>query len=306
MNELEQFGIHIQTNVSLKSKTWFGVGGEAEYFFEPQNEDQLKKILQYAHQHKIPVTVLGAGSNVLVRDGGIDGFVIHLAKTFAKIDIQDDILVCGGAASLIDIAQTAAKANISGFEFMSGIPGTLGGGVKTNAGAYGRDLSCVVSELVMMDGAGYIHTRHPKQENIFEYRFCKLPSDWICLWAKLQGSKEATNQLILDKMKSYKEKRHASQPQGVRTAGSTFKNPESLSAWKLLDEVGLRGYTLNGAQFSEKHPNFLINTGTASAEDLENLISLAQKQVFQKMGVRLECEVKILGKLKDEIKDNDK
>ena len=292
---LQQYDIHVQKNVSLKNKTWFGVGGNAEYYIEPKDEQELKQVLQYVHQKNIPTTFLGAGSNILIRDGGIKGLVIHLPKSFAKIEIEKDILICGAAASLMNIAQVAAKANVSGFEFMSGIPGTLGGGFRTNAGAYGSDLSQVIVELVMMDDVGNIHTCYPKQEDIFAYRFCKLPPDWICIYAKLQGKKESSNRQILDQMKYCKEKRESSQPQGVRTAGSTFKNPPGLNAWKLLDEVGLRGYTLNGAKFSEKHPNFLINTGSTSAEDLENLIVLAQNQVFQKTGVKLECEIKILG-----------
>lgn len=299
MNDLEQEGIYIQKNVSLKNKTWLGVGGCAEYYVEPPDDGVLKKNLQWAHRKNIPVTVLGAGSNVLIRDGGIKGLVIHLPKSFSKIEVvEKDILVCGASASLMDIAKVAADNCISGFEFMSGIPGTLGGGFRTNAGAYGSELGQITVELVMMDAVGDVHICYPKQENFFEYRSCKLPTDWICVCAKLQGQKESSNQQIFDKMQSCKEKRQASQPQGVRTAGSTFKNPPGLSAWKLLDGVGLRGYTDRGAQFSEKHPNFLINTGTANAENLENLIRLAQQKVLDKYGINLECEIQILGKEK--------
>ncbi|MBP5344491.1 MAG: UDP-N-acetylmuramate dehydrogenase [Alphaproteobacteria bacterium] len=288
--------MNMQKNVSLKNKTWFGVGGNAEYYIEPNDAQELKQALQYAYQNQLAVTMLGAGSNVLIRDGGIDGLVIHLPKSFTNIEIHEDILICGAAASLMEMAKVAAKACISGFEFMVGIPGTLGGGFRTNAGAYGADLGKITVELVTIDHNGIIKKYYPKQENIFGYRSCALPSDEICLEAKLQGQKEATNQQILNQMQLYKEKRQSSQPQGVRTAGSTFKNSPDFSAWKLLDEAGLRGYTLNGAKFSEKHPNFLINTGTASAEDLENLISFAQEKVLQKTGIKLECEIKILGK----------
>jgi len=295
ISELLDLGIEIKPNVLLKNKTWLGVGGCAEYYADVQDEQALRNILQFTHKNNIPLTVLGAGSNVLIRDGGIKGIVIRLGKFFANIEVQENTLICGSAALLPEIAKTAAYHNLSGFEFMSGIPGTLGGGLKTNAGAYGSDLGHIAVEIVSFDAQGNKHVYNPQQEEIFSYRLCKLSSDQVFVSVKLQGVVEHDNTQILACMQSYKEKRCATQPQGVRTAGSTFKNPPEDSAWKLLDEVGLRGYTDHGAQFSEKHPNFLINTGGASASDLERLIRLAQKKVLEKKGIQLECEIKITG-----------
>ena len=295
LDELKRLGIDVQTEVFLKDKTWLGVGGKAEFYIDVQDEKMLKQILQYADEQSVPITVLGGGSNILVRDGGIKGLVLHLDKKFTTISVQENMLICGAAAPLMNIAKAAADYCISGFEFMSGIPGTLGGGFKTNAGAYGSDLGQITTELIAMDNKGETHILSPQQDKIFDYRTCKLPTGWIFIQAKLKGQQEKNNEQILARMQEYKEKRQASQPLGVRTAGSTFKNPAGASAWKLLDSVGLRGYTQHHAQFSEKHPNFLINMGGASAEDLEELIILAQKKVQEKTGTRLECEVKILG-----------
>lgn len=290
--------IVVKKNKPLASKTWLGVGGCAEFYTEPNTIESLKRTLVCADAEKIPVTILGSGSNLLIRDGGIEGLVIHFGSGLKKIHVEKNKITCGAGARLMDIARAAAQHNLSGFEFMEGIPGSLGGGFKTNAGAYGSDLSKITREIIAMDEHGIKHVIHPQKEDVFGYRTCKLPPAWVFVQAVLVGTEQPTNEAILAKMAEYQQKRHMAQPQGVKTAGSTFKNPPDHRAWELLDAAGLRGYTKNGAQFSTKHPNFLINLGSARAHDLEVLICEAQGRVLAQTGIQLECEVHILGKEK--------
>ena len=294
--ELTNTVIDVKEQVKLKNKTWLGVGGAAEFYTEPKDTAELKQILKWAKASSLPVTILGAGSNILIRDGGIEGLVIKLGKSFQSIRVEKNTLVCGAGSLLMNISKVAAEHNLSGFEFMVGIPGSLGGGFKTNAGAYGSDLAAVTIEMRVLDSHGTEHVIDPHQKKMFSYRHCHAPTDWIFVEATLKGKFQNDNVGILKTMKEYTDKRKESQPQHVRTAGSTFKNPEGYSAWKLLDKAGFRGYTKNGAQFSEKHPNFLVNTGTANAKDLENLICEAQGKVYENTGIKLDCEIRFLGK----------
>ena len=300
MNKAEDFKIDylkakIHKNYALDKKTWLGVGGPAQYYIEPADVNDLKQI--FAHKKDLPITILGAGSNVLIRDGGIDGIVVHLGKAFQTHKLVKNKLICGAGLSLIELAKIAAHYGLSGFEFMSGIPGSLGGGLKMNAGAYGMDMSRVVTELKMMDTSGKVHKVQPAKTDFFAYRHSELPKGWIFIEATLEGTPK-DKKIILETMKNLRQKRIQTQPQKVRTAGSTFKNTSEMAAWQLIDAVGLRGYTYKGAKMSEKHSNFMVNMGKASAADLEELGEYVRSTVATKTGQKLEWEVERLGKRK--------
>lgn len=276
----------------LRKKTWFGVGGPAEVYVEPADIDDLSKLLQF--MPSVPVTVLGGGSNVLIRDGGIAGLTIHLGKGFQHISFDEDKIICDGGVSLIRLAQAAAKQGIAGFEFLSGIPGTVGGAVRMNAGAHGRCLQDVLVSLTVVTGEGDVREIDPTETEVFGYRMCYLPSSWIFVRAVFKGTK-GKPQDILATMADYKHKRESNQPTGVKTAGSTFKNPQGLQAWALIDKAGFRGYRKGGVMVSEKHTNFLINLGDATAKDIEDLGEEIREKVWNDTGVELEWEVKKLG-----------
>lgn len=282
-------------NEPLSKKNWFGVGGAADVYFEPADIDDLKTMI--LNLKSVPITLLGAGSNVLIRDGGIPGVTIKLGKAFSKIEVvEDDKLIVKAGALVMDVSRVAHKNSISGFEFLCGIPGSLGGGIRMNAGAYGSSLFDVLEKLTVLTKEGHIK-EFQKDEllDAFSYRCCHLPSDWIFLEAVLKGKKETDNQLITERMNLNKQKRDAGQPKGVRTAGSTFKNPQGLSAWQLIEKSGMKNAKVGGAVVSDKHANFLINTGKATAKDIETLGEKIRQVVLEKEGVSLEWEVKKLG-----------
>ena len=277
----------------MAKKTWFGVGGTAEIYVEPADAEDLSRLIKKLPDE--PLTVLGAGSNVLILDGGIPGITVHLGKPFSYIQVKGNKLTCGAGATLREVAKVAEKNKITGFEFLSGIPGSVGGAVRMNAGAFKQSLSDRMIKLTAMTGNGDISEIDPKEMNIFEYRKCYLPDDWIFLEVVLEGKKVKDGASIREKMVEYKKKREATQPQGVRTAGSTFKNPDGLSAWKLIDKAKLRGTRVGGAVVSEKHANFLINDKGATASDIEMLGEKIREKVRREQGVKLEWEVKKLG-----------
>lgn len=278
----------------LAKKTWFGVGGKAQVYFEPADKEDLIFFLQ--NMPALPITVLGAGSNVLIRDGGVPGVTIRLGNAFRYTQVKADKIICGGYALLMEVSKVAEKNCLSGLEFFCGIPGTIGGGIKMNAGAYGQDLQGCLEEVTIVTTRGEVQVLHQEEiQNSFSYRNCFFPQDWIIIEAVLKGVKEKDNLAIKEKMIANKKKREATQPQGVRTAGSTFKNPTGVPAWKLIENAGMRGATQGGALVSEKHANFLINTGTASASDIETLGENIRKRVQEKEGVLLEWEVKRIG-----------
>ncbi len=283
----------LRASEPLHKKNWFGVGGAAEVYFEPADIDDLSLMMRFMPNE--PCTILGSGSNVLIRDGGIPGIVIHLGQPFSRISLEGETLICGAGASLMEIARFAEKNSIAGFEFMSGIPGSLGGGIRMNAGAFKRSLKDVLVSLTVMMPNGELQEVNPKDMEIFAYRQCYLPNDWVFVEARLRGEKVPDAHDITEKMRLYKEKREAAQPQGVRTAGSTFKNPDGLQVWKLIDNVGLRGAKEGGAMVSEKHANFLINTGSATAKDIETLGNRIVQAVRRQEGITLEWEIKKMG-----------
>jgi UDP-N-acetylmuramate dehydrogenase len=282
-------------NAALAGITWFRVGGPAEVMFRPADRDDLLQFLA-DKPVDVPVTVLGVGSNLLIRDGGVPGVVIRLARGFADIEANGTRIVAGAASLDVNVAQVAADAGIGGLEFLSGVPGTIGGAMRMNAGAYGRELVDVLVEGEIVDAHGHVH-RLARDEFGFSYRYCALPEATIFLSATLDGASDARD-AIRERMATIRQKREESQPIRTRTGGSTFANPRDGSgrkAWELIDRAGCRGLTIGGAQVSEKHTNFLINTGTATAADLEALGEEVRRRVRDKFGVELEWEIRRIG-----------
>ncbi len=281
-------------NEPLAKKNWFGVGGVAQVYFEPADMEDLQTFVKQTKG--MPLTVLGAGSNVLIRDGGIPGITLRLGKAFSTVEVKDEFLICKGGALVMEVSRTAEKNCLSGFEFLCGIPGTVGGGIRMNAGAYGSSIHEVLESLTVLTKEGDIQVLEKEElKEAFSYRRCHLPAEWIFLEAVFKGKKEKDNLVIHQKMMVNKQKREAGQPIGVRTAGSTFKNPDGIPAWQLIEKAGMRNAKVGGACVSNKHANFLINTGKATAKDIEELGELIRQEVFQKEGVSLEWEVRKLG-----------
>jgi UDP-N-acetylmuramate dehydrogenase len=285
---------------SLAPFTWFRVGGPADVLFLPADADDLAAFLT-ALPANVPVMPIGVGSNLIVRDGGIEGVVIRLAgRAFAQIEPLEGSRIRAGAGALDSmVAKGAAKAGIAGLEFYVGVPGTIGGALTMNAGCYGRETTNVLLEATAIDRSGKRITLSHADFG-FTYRHNALPEGLIFLDATFQGSPDDPA-AITARMNEITAKREGSQPIREKTGGSTFKNPlapngEKLSAWMLNDEAGMRGYRRGGAQVSEKHANFLINTGNATAADIEGLGEEVRAAVKGKRGIELEWEIKRVGR----------
>jgi UDP-N-acetylmuramate dehydrogenase len=282
----------LMANAPIGQQTWFGVGGLAEAMFRPADARDLAAFLA-ALPAEIPVTVIGVGSNLLVRDGGIPGVTIRLGRGLANIAIgHEEILVGSGALDRI-VAYTAAEAGLAGLEFLSGIPGTIGGSLRMNAGAYGKEIKDVVVSATAIDRGGRSHVIDSASMK-FTYRHCGIDSGWIFLGARLRGI--ACNRARIEKrLIEIREMREATQPVHARTSGSTFANPPGEAAWRLIDAAGCRGLTRGGARVSQKHANFLINTGSASAADIEGLGEEIRRRVYETTGILLEWEIHRVG-----------
>jgi UDP-N-acetylmuramate dehydrogenase len=278
-------------NQSLGEFTWFRVGGPAQAFLIPEDENDLAYFLRNLST-EIPVTVIGAGSNLIVRDGGVPGVVIRLGRGFNDVRIEEHRVTAGTAMLDVMVARAAQAAGVAGLAFLSGIPGTIGGALRMNGGAYGGETKDVVLETRGIDRQGNLRT-FSNGEMGFSYRHCSAPDDVIFTAAVLQGRAGEPEQ-IAGEMATIKKKREASQPRN-RTGGSTFKNPPGHSAWRLVDEAGCRGLTIGGAQVSELHSNFLINLGSASAADIETLGETVREKVKENSGIDLEWEIKRVG-----------
>jgi UDP-N-acetylmuramate dehydrogenase len=277
----------------LKDLVWFRAGGPAEVLFRPADADDLASFLA-AKPADLRVCVIGVGSNLLVRDGGIPGAVVRLSSAFGKIECDGTLVRAGASALDGAVARAAADAAIGGLEFLRGVPGTIGGALKMNAGCYGKEIKDVFVEATAIDGKGNkIKLSHADMG--FEYRKAKgAADDLIFIEAVLKGTKDDPA-AIRARMEELSANREASQPIKSKTGGSTFKNPPGHKAWQLIDQAGCRGLKIGGAQVSEKHTNFLINTGDASATDLEALGEDVRKRVQEKSGVTLEWEIKRVG-----------
>jgi len=283
----------LSADAVLANTTWFRVGGPAEVLFRPADLDDLADFLA-ARPADVPVTVIGVGSNLLVRDGGVPGVVIRLGRGFAGISAQNNAIVAGAGALDLNVAHVAGEAGLSGLEFLCGVPGTIGGALRMNAGAYGGEIkdSVVWAKLVDLHGRRYCLTADRLG---LSYRHCAVPEGWIFTEAKLKGRPGGDRQAILARMGEIQAARADSQPVRARTGGSTFANPSGHKAWELIERAGCRGLKRGGATVSDKHCNFLINTGAATAADIEGLGEEVRRRVFETSGVTLEWEIRRVG-----------
>jgi UDP-N-acetylmuramate dehydrogenase len=282
----------LTADAPLAQVTWFRVGGPAEVLFRPADADDLAEFLERLPKD-VPVTLIGVASNLLVRDGGVPGVTIRLGRGFADIDCAGDTLTVGAAALDLNVAMVARDAGVAGLEFLSGIPGTVGGALRMNGGAYGREMAdvLVAAQAVGRDGARLTFSN---EQMGFTYRHSDAPTDCVFTGAVLRGV-PGDRLEIARRMAEIAEKRVDSQPVRSRTGGSTFKNPDGRKAWELIDKAGCRGLSIGDAQVSEMHCNFLINQGNARAADLEALGEEVRRRVFENSGVTLEWEIKRVG-----------
>ena len=278
----------------LAPLVWFKTGGTAQWLFEPQDADDLSDFLAQLDPD-MPVMALGLGSNLIVRDGGVPGVVVRLGKAFAKVDRQDETsLVCGAGASGILVSSTARDAGIAGLEFLRSIPGTVGGFVRMNGGAYGRETADILLECEVVLRSGEQVTLL-NRDLAYSYRHSNLTDGAIVVSATFRGhpGEPAAIQAEMDRIAAAREE---SQPLRSKTGGSTFKNPDGHKAWQLVDEAGCRGLQIGGAHVSEKHTNFLLNTGDATSSDIEALGEEVRRRVRDKSGIELEWEIQRVGR----------
>lgn len=280
-------------NEPMSRHTTFRVGGPADLMYFPASSSQLVKALSAAGERQIPVLVMGNGSNMIVRDGGIRGLVIVLGERFSQISIEGEILSAQAGASMARVAAAAQASSLSGLEFASGIPGTLGGGCAMNAGAYGGQLSDVLVDAeVYLNGE--IRTLSREELQMGYRTTLPLREGGIVLSARFKLTPD-DGEAIMARMKDLNARRRDKQPLNFPSAGSTFKRPEGYFAGALIEQAGLKGRTVGGAQVSEKHAGFIVNIGGATAKDITDLIALVQEEVLRASGVRLETEVRIIG-----------
>ncbi|NKB43092.1 MAG: UDP-N-acetylmuramate dehydrogenase [Alphaproteobacteria bacterium] len=277
---------------ALAPTTWFRVGGPAEVLYTPADTEDLSTFLR-GKPSDVPVTIIGLASNLLIRDGGIPGVSIKLGRAFNTIEADGMTLRCGGSAVDASVATTARDNGIAGLEFLTGIPGTVGGAVRMNAGAYGREIQDVLINATAMDETGALH-KLTREDLGFSYRHCATPSDWVFIGAELKGI-AGNAEDITKRIREIRAEREDAQPVQSRTGGSTFANPSEAKAWELIDRAGCRGLIRGGAAVSEKHCNFLINTGTATASDLEGLGDEVRRRVRDETGIPLTWEIRRVG-----------
>jgi UDP-N-acetylmuramate dehydrogenase len=293
LNALPTVRGRLEANTSLADFTWFRVGGPAEVMFSPADEADLAQFLK-AMPADVPVTIIGVGSNLLVRDGGVEGVVIRLGKGFGELTAEASHRVRAGAAVLdVRAARFAADHGIDGLTFLRGIPGTIGGALRMNGGAYGGETKDVLVEARAIDRSGKIHVL-TNADMHYTYRHCGAPEDLIFTQALFQG-RPGDKATILVAMDKITESRETTQPVKSRTGGSTFKNPPGHKSWQLIDKAGLRGFAVGPAKVSELHCNFLINEGGATAAQIEELGERVRSRVKETSGIELEWEIKRIG-----------
>jgi UDP-N-acetylenolpyruvoylglucosamine reductase len=283
----------LRINEPLARRTTLRVGGNADLYLEPASESDLAGALRFCSERGIPFVMLGRGSNLLIRDGGIRGLVICLGEpVFSRVEVEGERLNCGAGARLKTVAVEAKRNGIGGLEFLEGIPGSLGGALRMNAGAMGSWMFDVVERIRFMDLAGEVFERTASEVNV-EYRGCPLLRDHIAVSAVLKGE-TAPKEAIQERMLACSQKRWGSQPASP-SAGCIFKNPESVPAGRLIDELGLKGMRIGGAAVSDVHGNFIVNEGHATAKDVLSLIELIQERARRERGIELHTEVQIIG-----------
>jgi UDP-N-acetylmuramate dehydrogenase len=292
MARLPKLRGRLLANQPLAELTWFRVGGPAQMLFMPADEEDLACLLSQLPP-EMPVTVIGLGSNLIVRDGGVPGIVIRLGRGFSDIGIDGTRVRAGAAIPDVKVARAAHEAGLAGLAFMRGIPGAVGGALRMNGGAYGSETKDILIEARALDRSGNLHVLR-NDDMHYRYRHCGAPDDFIftsALFAAERGDPAA----IAAAMDKITESREATQPIKSRTGGSTFKNPPGKKAWQLIDAAGCRGMRNGGAQVSEMHCNFLINCGSATAADIETLGETVRRRVKENSGVELEWEIKRIG-----------
>ena len=292
---LSDFGDNVKFNYDLKKKNWFNIGGKSKVYFKADNLKELLNFLKKLNNTE-KIFILGAGSNTLIADKIFDGVVIKLSKNFNNITLlRDEIIIAGSAVLDKSLSDFAMKNNLSGFEFLSCIPGTIGGGIRMNAGCFENEFKDILLSVQAIDKIGNVKTLSSKNIS-FEYRKSNIPDDLIFLSASFKGIK--SNKLkIIDKINCYKIKKEKNQPTKIKTSGSTFKNPifqTDKKVWELIKESVPLDKSFGDAYISKKHCNFFVNKGNAKFEDMKNLIEYVAKNVLEKTGVRLEKEIKIL------------
>jgi UDP-N-acetylmuramate dehydrogenase len=281
----------IKKNQDLSKFSWFNLGGPAELFFKPNTINELSSFLKINDK---AIHILGAGSNTLIRDGGLKGVTLKLGSNFSYTKKLDDKFIESGSATLDrKLSNFAAENTISGLEFLSCIPGTIGGAIKMNSGCYGEDVSKILVSLKAMDRKGNIKVLN-KEEINFSYRGCDLLDELIILSAVFEGTLSSKKK-VEEKQISLIKKKKESQPSQIKTCGSTFKNPKNKKAWKLIKDSGCQNISFGNAKISEKHCNFFVNNGKATSSDIENLIERVKDKVFKETGVKLELEIKVIG-----------
>ena len=293
---IEKFGTNISKNINLSNYSWFNLGGPAEYFFKPSEKNELIEFLHQNKKNNLKITILGAGSNTLIRDNGVKGVVIKLGPSFSKINLIDKNIIEAGAATLDrKISDFAKENNIGNFEFLSCIPGSIGGAVIMNSGCYGNEISKVLFSITVIDINECKEKEIMRNEIEFFYRGTNLPSKFIITSVKLKGETEI-KKLIEKKQRDLIERKKLTQPSQIKTCGSTFKNiVGKKKAWQLIKETGCDKIKVGDAMISKKHCNFFVNNGNAKSADIEKLINKVKKIVCEKAGVNLDLEIKIIG-----------
>ena len=296
INFIKKFEGFFNQNVNLSNYSWFNLGGNAEYFYKAKNENQLIEFLREAKKQNLKTTVLGAGSNTLFRDNGVKGVVIKLGNEFSYTKLINKNILDVGAATLDrKVANYAKENNVGNLEFLSCIPGSIGGSIIMNSGCYENDISKVLVSIRALDQKKLSIIEIKKEDIKFLYRGTNLSNDLIIVSAKLKGTTSVMKK-IEKKQSDFIEKKKSSQPSQIKTCGSTFKNiSKDKKAWKLIKEAGCEDYREGDAFISQKHCNFFVNNGNAKSSDIENLINKVKKKVYEKTGVNLELEIKIVG-----------
>lgn len=296
-NLKKKFGGQIYFRENLSKYSWFNLGGPAEIFFRPDSIDQLTSFLKFVEKKEKKINIIGAGSNTLIREGGVEGITIKLSSKFSYTKLlEKDTVQAGGATLQRTLSDFATKNSLAGFEFLSCIPGSVGGGIKMNSGCYDEEISKIIFSLEVMDQDGNIKELQKNQIKFF-YRGCDLEDNLIILSAKFKGHLSEKKDIENRKIQLIQRKKE-SQPSQVKTCGSTFKNSNDKKAWELIKESNCEKMSVGKARISEKHCNFFINEGNATSKDIEKLINKVKKQVFEKTSINLELEIKIIGKNK--------
>lgn len=284
----------IKENELMKHHTTFRIGGSADVMTMPNTEEEIVEIIALSNKHNIPYTIVGNGSNILVTDKGIRGLVIKIAENFSDVQIEGNLVYAQSGARLTAISRKIYEAELTGFEFASGIPGTVGGGVYMNAGAYDSEMKNVIKTVRVLDKTGNV-IELSNEEMHFGYRKSRAMEDSLIILSVVIELKQGDKAAIKAKIDDFTNKRVTKQPVSEFSAGSTFKRPEGHFAGKLIEETGLRGYTIGHAKISEKHCGFVINKGDSTCEDMLEFIQKVKHKVYEKTGVKLEEEIKIIG-----------